>query len=532
MGVSNSKAEIEPDSDTGGGDASARKITGRWVLAATILGVSMAYIDGTAVNVALPELQNKLGATITDAQWVIESYQLFLAALILVGGALGDRYGRRLVYGLGAALFALSSVLCGLAQNVDQLIAFRAIQGVGGAMLIPGSLAIVTVFFDPSERGRAIGTWSAFAAITTAIGPVLGGWLIENVSWRWIFFINAPITVAVLGILIFRVPESKGESSERKIDYRGAVLATAGLAGIVYGLIDSSNVGFLSPFVLAPLILGMLAFGLFIYIESTTASPMIPLRLFRSSTFSGANLITFLLYGALGGVFFFLPFALIQVYGYSATGAGATLLPIIALLFALSRWAGGLADRYGAKVPMIIGPAIGAAGYVLIALLQGYGSFFVTFFPGIILLGTGLALSVAPLTTAVMNSVHVRYSGTASGINNAVSRLAALVAIAILGIIILHAFNAHLDLGMEAREIPQSVRDMLEAERIKLAGAEIPPEVGPEMKAALEGLVKESYIGGFKLILYLSAVVSLICSFIAWIMIRNGRVREEVGPDS
>jgi EmrB/QacA subfamily drug resistance transporter len=531
MGVSNSKAEIEPDGETGGGDGSAHIKAGRWVLAATILGVSMAYIDGTAVNVALPELQNKLGATITDAQWVIESYQLFLAALILVGGALGDRYGRRLIYGLGAALFALSSVLCGFAQNVDQLIAFRAIQGVGGAMLIPGSLAIVTVFFDPSERGRAIGTWSAFAAITTAIGPVLGGWLIENVSWRWIFFINAPITVAVLGILIFRVPESKGESSERRIDYRGAVLATAGLAGIVYGLIESSNVGFLSPYVLAPLILGMLAFGLFIYIESTTASPMIPLRLFRSPTFTGANLITFLLYGALGGVFFFLPFALIQVYGYSATGAGATLLPIIALLFALSRWAGGLADRYGAKVPMIIGPAVGAVGYVLIALLQGYGSFFVTFFPGIIVLGIGLALSVAPLTTAVMNAVHVNYSGTASGINNAVSRVAALVAIAVLGIIVLHAFNSHLDLGMEAREIPQAVRDLLDAERIKLAGAEIPPELGPEMKAALEGLVKESYIGGFKLILYLSAVVSLICSFIAWALIRNGRVREEVSPE-
>jgi MFS family permease len=361
---------------------------------------------------------------------------------------------------------------------------------------------------------------------------VLGGWLIENVSWRWIFFINAPITVAVLAILIFRVPESRGESSQGKIDYRGAVLATAGLGGIVYGMIESSNVGFLSPFVLAPLILGILAFAAFIYMESTTDAPMIPLRLFRSSTFTGANLITLMLYGALGGVFFFLPFALIQVYGYSATGAGATLLPIILLLFALSRWAGGLADRYGAKVLMMIGPAVCTAGYVLIALLQGKGSFFVTFFPGIIVLGVGLSLSVAPLTTAVMNAVHVSYSGTASGINNAISRVAALVAIAVLGIIILHAFNSHLDLGMDAREIPQAVRDPLQAERIKLAGAEIPPEVGPEMKASLESLVRESYIGGFKLILYLSAAISLICSFIAWGMIKNGRMREEVGSES
>ena len=273
---------ITPETDAGVETASARKTSGRWVLAATILGSSIASIDGTAVNVALPALQEKLGATITNAQWVIEAYTLFLAALILVGGALGDRYGRRRVYAFGVTLFALSSVLCGLSHSIYQLIAFRALQGVGGAMLIPGSLAIITVFFSPGERGRAIGTWSAFSAITTALGPVLGGWLIENVSWRWIFFINVPIAAAVLTILFLRVPESKGGASNGRVDWAGGVLATVGLGGILFGLIESSNLGFGSPVVLGTLALGALGLLAFVVVESREGSPMMPPSLFRS----------------------------------------------------------------------------------------------------------------------------------------------------------------------------------------------------------------------------------------------------------
>ncbi|MCK5709450.1 MAG: MFS transporter, partial [Deltaproteobacteria bacterium] len=253
----------------------------------------MAYIDGTAVNVALPALQEQLDATIVDMQWVIEAYALFLASLILVGGALGDRYGRRLVYGIGITLFAASSILCGLSENVDQLIYFRAVQGIGGAMMIPGSLAIITVFFDESERGKAIGTWSAFSAITTAIGPVLGGWLIEEVSWRWIFFINIPIAIVVLVILFFRVPESKGELSKCKIDYLGGVLATIGLGGIVYGFIESAALGFADPLVFGSLAVGVASLVAFIIVENRVEAPMMPLKLFRSITFSGANLVTF-----------------------------------------------------------------------------------------------------------------------------------------------------------------------------------------------------------------------------------------------
>lgn len=502
---------IAPAAEAAEASAAERKNAGRWVLAATILGSSIASIDGTAVNVALPALQEKLGATITDAQWVIEAYTLFLAALILVGGALGDRYGRRRVYALGVALFAVSSVLCGLSQSIYQLIAFRALQGVGGAMLIPGSLAIITVFFSPGERGRAIGTWSAFSAITTALGPVLGGWLIENVSWRWIFFINVPIAAAVLTMLFLRVPESSRAETGR-VDWAGGVLATLGLGGILFGLIESSNYGFGSTLVLASLAIGALALIAFVVVEGREESPMMPPTLFRSVTFTGANVATFFMYGALGGVFFFLPFALIQVYGYTATEAGASLLPIILIIFVLSRWAGGLTDKYGARLPFAAGTVIGAAGYLSLALFNGEGSYFSTIFPGITLIGLGLALSIAPLTTAVMNSVDVEYSGTASGINNALARTAGLLTIAVLGIVILHAFNGYLDSGMDAASVPHAVRDMLEGERIKMAGAVIPPSLGADLAVTLEGIVRGSFIGGFDIVLYIAALMSLLAA--------------------
>jgi EmrB/QacA subfamily drug resistance transporter len=501
---------IASQSAAAGETAAERKTAGRWVLAATILGSSIASIDGTAVNVALPALQEKLGATITDAQWVIEAYTLFLAALILVGGALGDRYGRRRVYAIGIALFAISSMLCGLSQSVYQLIAFRAIQGVGGALLIPGSLSIITVFFSPGERGTAIGTWSAFSAITTALGPVLGGWLIENVSWRWIFFINVPIAAAVLTILFLRVPESRGSMSNGKVDAAGGLLATLGLGGILFGLIESSNMGFGSPVVISSIILGVLALIAFVVVEMRAESPMMPTGLFRSVTFMGSNIVTLFMYGALGGVFFFLPFALIQVYGYTATEAGASLLPIILIIFVLSRWAGVLTDKYGARIPLAAGTIIGAGGYALLAILQGDGSFFSTFLPGIALIGLGLALSIAPLTTAVMNAVHVEYSGTASGINNAMARMAGLMTIAVLGIVMLHAFNRYLDRGMDAANVPPEARELLKGERIKLAGAEIPASLRKEVRTELKGLVRSSFIGGFDIVLYIAAGLSLL----------------------
>ncbi|MEL7313939.1 MAG: MFS transporter, partial [Cyanobacteria bacterium J06559_3] len=341
-----------------------------WILAATILGSSMAFISSTVVNVALPTLQSQLNATVADVQWVVESYALLLGALILVGGSLGDRFGRRRIFVIGITLFAIASIGCGAAANITQLIFIRGIQGIGGALLIPGSLAIISASFPVAERGRAIGLWSGFTAITSAIGPVLGGWLIENLSWRWIFWMNLPLALAVIAISLSHVPESRDEGVAKHLDRWGAFLAVLGLGSVVFGLLESANWGLGNPWIVGAIAAGILLLGAFIWVETQAASPMMPLSLFRSRSFTGANLLTLLLYAALGGVLFFLPFNLIQVQGYSATAAGAALVPFPVIIFFLSRWSGGLVSRYGARGPLVIGPAIAALGFGLMMLPQ------------------------------------------------------------------------------------------------------------------------------------------------------------------
>ena len=483
----------------------------------------MAFIDGTVVNVALPFLQTNLNATAIGIQWVVEAYSLFLSALLLVGGSLGDRYGRRRIFNIGVVIFAIASALCGFAANIEQLIIARAVQGIGGALLVPGSLALISSSFDEDKRGKAIGTWSGFSAITTAIGPVLGGWLVEHLTWRAAFFLNLPFAVAVLVISIWKVPESSEKEHHGGLDWIGAALATIGLGGVVYGLIESPRLGFSSPLVLVTLLGGLVLLALFIFNEARTKNPMVPLRLFRSRDFSGANLLTLFLYAALSGTFFFFTLNLIQIQGYSATAAGAALLPFVALMFSLSRWSGGLIDRFGAHLPLTVGPIIAAAGFALYAVPSISGNFWTSFFPAVIVLGLGMTITVAPLTTTVMSAVGEEQAGVASGINNAVSRTAGLLAIAVFGVMMLQTFSQTLASRMNELQLDDRVKHSIYAERVKLAAVEIPSEIDSATREQLKAAVAASFVDGFRVIMFTSAALALASAVSAFLFIRKSR---------
>ena len=507
--------------------APCQPATGAWILAAAILGSSMAFIDSTVVNVALPALQSSLGATVIDAQWVVESYGLFLGALILVGGSAGDLLGHRRIFIAGVAAFAIASAWCGLAPDIRQLVVARAVQGVGAAFLVPGSLAIIGASFAEAERGRAIGTWSGSTAITTAVGPVLGGWLIQHASWRWAFFINLPLAAAVIVISLKHVPESR--STVRKgLDWLGAVIVTVGLGGLVFGLVESAALGWSNPLVLGPLIVGAACLLGFSFVEARVAAPMVPLELFQSRSFSGANLLTLFLYAATGIFFFLFPLDLIQVQGYSATATGAAALPTILLLFLLSRWSGGLVARYGPRPPLIIGPLITAAGFVLFAIPAVGGSYWSTFFPAFVVLGLGMAISVAPLTTVVMSSVDQDRAGTASGINNAVARVASLLAIAVLGAVMVRSFSTHLDRTLARLPISPEVMQNLESNYIELAALEIPAGLDSRTFAEAKASVDDAFVYGFRLVMFICAGLAVASAVQAWLLIEDKTVRQDL----
>ena len=496
------------------------KSSGRWVLGATILASSMAFIDGTVVNVALPALQGQLNASVVDVQWVIEAYSLLLSALLLVGGSLGDHYGRRRIFLTGVALFACASAACGFAGNIQQLIVARAAQGLGAALLVPGSLAIISASFPESERGRAIGTWSGFSAITAAIGPVFGGWLIEHVSWRAVFFINVPMAVLVILVSLRHVPESSDKESGR-LDWAGAILVALGLGALIYGLVESSRRGFADPSILIAPVVAAILLILFGIVEARIASPMLPLALFRSRTFTGANLLTLLVYGALGGTLFFLPLNLIQVQRYTATSAGAAFFPFILIMFLLSRWAGGLMEKYGAKAPLVVGPIISAGGFALFAVPGIGGSYWQSFFPAIVVLGIGMAISVAPLTTAVMNSVAQNRVGIASGVNNAVARAAGLLAIAVLGIVMVQAFERALDQQLYNTQLSSGTRQLIETQRTKLAAISLPENLDQTTRQNLIRAIDESFVFGFRLVMGIGAALTLAGAATAFVLIGN-----------
>ncbi|HEX8183300.1 MAG TPA: MFS transporter [Blastocatellia bacterium] len=507
----------------GAAEAPCSKAATPWVLAATILGSSITFIDGTVVNVALPVLQQELGTDIVGAQWVVEAYALMLSALILVGGSLGDRLGRKRVFSAGIMLFAIASAWCGMAQSTAHLIAARAVQGVGAALLVPGSLAIISASFSKKDRGRAIGTWSGFTAIAAGVGPVLGGWLIEDVSWRWIFFINLPLAAVVLAITWWRVPESRDESAGARVDFLGAATATFGLSGVVYGLLESGARGFKDPRVAGSLAAGVVLLLLLIIVERKRGSrAMMPLALFRSSTFIGANLLTLFLYGALSGLMFFLPFNLIQVQGYSATGAGAALLPFVLTMFSLSRWAGGLVQRYGAKLPLVVGPVVASIGFALFTLPgAGAGSYWTSFFPAVMVMSLGMSASVAPLTTTVMGAVEERHAGIASGVNNAVSRTAGLISIAIFGIVMTVVFSRALDASLQTLDLPAETRAELQTQASRLATISIPEPLNGETKQAVKRDIEESFVRGFRVVMLIAAALALTSALFALLLIEG-----------
>lgn len=490
-----------------------------WILAATIIGSSMAFIDGTVVNVALPALQRSLGATLVDSQWVIEAYELMLAALMLVGGAAGDRFGRRRVFIAGVLVFITGSVACGLAPSVGVLMASRALQGLGGALLVPGSLALLSASFADAERGKAIGTWSGATAITTALGPVLGGFLIDHASWRYAFFLNVPLAAIVLVLTFKCVPDGPESVSAGRIDILGAVLAAVVLGSLVFALITSQTSGWSDVTVLTSLCLGLGTIPVFVLIEMHQSAPLLPFGMFRSSDFAGANLLTLLLYGALGGSLFFLPLNLIQVQKYTATEAGAALLPFVLLMFVLSRWAGALVHRYGAKLPLVVGPAIAALGFALMAVPGVGGSYWTTFFPAALVLGFGMSVTVAPLTTTVMQSVASSAAGTASGVNNTVACVAGLLAIAGLGIVMSGTFHSRLERNLAAAGLEPALVSTIIGQRAKLAAIEPPPRASAQVRGAIENAVGDAFVAGFRRVMLIAVALALASAFSAWRMI-------------
>jgi EmrB/QacA subfamily drug resistance transporter len=481
----------------------------------------MTFIDANAVNVALPSIQRDLHASAAGLQWVVEGYSLFLSALILIGGSLGDGFGRRRVFVIGIVLFAGASLACAAAQSILELDAARAVQGIGGALATPGSLALLSANFSGAERGRAIGTWSGFAAITSALGPLLGGWIAQHASWRYVFLINVPIALVIVVAATLRVPESRDETAGRSIDAVGASLATLGLGALTFGLIRLQGAATDAAGIASTAGAGLLLFA-FLAWERRAAHPMVHLDVFRNVTFSGANAYTFLLYAALGGSLFFVPFDLQNVQGYSPTAAGGAMLPFILIMFVLSRWSGGLVGSIGARGPLVAGAIVAGLGFLAYARTGIGGSYWTTFFPAAVILGAGGALFVAPLTTTVMSAIGSEHAGIASGINNAVSRIAGLLAIAALGIVLSSALYSAFDRGIGSLHASARTEAVLARDRGALATGKPLESLDEPDRARVNALLATSFQAGFARVMIASAALSFLSALIAAFTIAAG----------
>lgn len=506
-----------------------------WILIATISASSMAFISQSSLNVALPAIQRSLGATGADLLWIVNVFQLLLGALILLGGALGDIVGRRRIYGIGIAVFTAASVACGLAPSVPFLIVARAVQGLGGALMVPGSLAIIAATFDGSTRGTAIGTWSSFTTMTSILGPLLGGAFVDAGFWRGVFYMNVPLGIAALALVIWKVPESRNPDSSGHLDTVGAGLATLGLGGIVYGATEIGRRGLgdrLSLLLAGTVVVGIVAMVVFAWWERRAREPMVPMRLFANRTFSGTNLLTLLLYGALGGALFFLPLNLVQVQGYTGLQAGLAFLPFSILLVVMSPGVGRLADRVGPRRFLVMGPAITGIGFALLAwpgITPGFGQFWTTYFPGATVLGLGMGFTVAPLTATVMGCVSSSLAGTASGINNAISRASGVLATAIMGGLALIIFRSSLAESLAALDLPPDAVSALLAQAGELAETPIPESLGAAGRAAAQRAVDSSFVAVFRRMMIIGAALAWASSVFAAVLVEPLSVRRGTG---
>ncbi|WP_214071185.1 MFS transporter [Mucilaginibacter sp. dw_454] len=501
---------------------------GKWIMASTILASSMAFIDATALNVVMPALQQGLRASGADLFWILNAYLLMLASLILIGGAMGDKLGRKKIFMVGIFIFILGSAACGLSNNVLMLVICRVLQGIGGALMIPGSLSLISSSINAKERGKAIGTWSAFTTVVTMGGPILGGALADAGLWRYIFFINVPIGVLALVMLTFKVHEIKDEDSKGNLDFPGAITIALALALITFGFLRVPAVGLANVQAYGSLITGLAFLVIFIIIEIKSTNPMMPLKLFQNSTFSGANLLTFFLYAGLGAGMLFLSLNLVQVQGYSQLQSGLTFLPFTVLMITIARFAGGLADRHGPRLFLIGGPALAGTGLLILSFVKqttGPSDYWTTFFPGVIVLGLGMSFTVAPLTAAVMASVNDHFSGTASGINNAMTRISGVFANAIFGALAVLFFSGALQRDLQKSPFNAKDKQLIVQQANNLGNAKVPAAVVAN-KQQVTQYYHQGFIDAYANIMQISAGLGYLGALMALIFIRNKSVRK------
>ena len=499
---------------------------GKWVMVSAILASSMAFIDSTALNVVLPSLQKSLNASGTDLFWILNAYLLMLASLMLIGGSLGDQLGRKKIFMTGILIFITGSAVCGFANSVIMLTCCRMLQGIGGALMIPGSLSLISSSIDKGEKGKAIGTWSAFTTVVTMGGPALGGALADAGLWRYIFFINIPLGIIAFLILFYKVQESRDEDSDHKIDYTGAVAIALSLALVTFGFLRIPALGLHNWQAYGPLLAGLLLFALFIIIEYSSKHPMMPLNLFTNLTFSGANLLTMFLYAALGAAMLFLSLNMVQVQGYSQLQSGLTFLPFTVLMISIARFAGSIADQYGPRLLLIAGPLVTGTGFLLLSLVKqtsGAAQYWVTFFPGIMVMGLGMSFTVAPLTTAVMGSVSDHLSGTASGVNNAVSRIAGVLTNAVFGALAVIFITSALDGPVKHLPVNNKSRQEIMAQAVNLGDAHVPKGNNQTNKQKIRIIYKEAFIAAYSRIMKIAAALAFTAGLMAVIFIRRQR---------